>query len=134
MSSTSCQESTSPGHDLRPRRKLATRACDSCRARRRRCIFQPVVGHANRDGTCCVRCSGLGLPCTFDVPSRNRGPKKKRDQWVVSWDSGGCVYLYGAVLTLSGPSFRSLAEVAKSSSLRSPSSQASLMQGPDTCP
>ncbi|KAJ0150803.1 hypothetical protein HZ326_6737 [Fusarium oxysporum f. sp. albedinis] len=56
-------------------RQLSTRACDACRARRRKCVFP-------RDGaetaSHCVGCSRLHIQCSFDIPTRPRGPKRRR--------------------------------------------------------
>ncbi|WJG34377.1 beta-glucosidase [Fusarium oxysporum Fo47] len=55
-------------------RQLSTRACDACRARRRKCVFP-------RDGaetaSHCVGCSRLHIQCSFDIPTRPRGPKRR---------------------------------------------------------
>ncbi|CRK15939.1 hypothetical protein BN1723_010849, partial [Verticillium longisporum] len=60
-------------------RRLAARACDACRARRRRCIFPLGPGEDGGDGsTRCMGCSRLGIKCNFAIPTRPRGPKRRR--------------------------------------------------------
>ncbi|KAH6695132.1 hypothetical protein F5X68DRAFT_272596 [Plectosphaerella plurivora] len=70
--------SVSPGNDTAtPRRELAARACDACRARRRKCVFDSNSPDASAQ---CSGCSRLGIHCSFEIPTRPRGPKRKRDQ------------------------------------------------------
>ncbi|EEY17462.1 conserved hypothetical protein [Verticillium alfalfae VaMs.102] len=60
-------------------RRLAARACDACRARRRRCTFPLGPGEDGGDGsTRCIGCSRLGIECNFAIPTRPRGPKRRR--------------------------------------------------------
>ncbi|XEV07579.1 hypothetical protein FSHL1_012866 [Fusarium sambucinum] len=58
-------------------KQLTTRACDACRARRRKCVF-PKVGAGS--ALHCVGCSRLQIQCSFDIPTRPRGPKRRRTQ------------------------------------------------------
>ncbi|KAH8881963.1 hypothetical protein GQ53DRAFT_464974 [Thozetella sp. PMI_491] len=52
-------------------RTLARRACDACRVRRRRCCFGDSQAQ-------CRGCAHLGIPCSFVVPTRVRGPKRRK--------------------------------------------------------
>lgn len=54
-----------------PRTNLASRACDACRARRRKCHFDDAQQAQCRD------CARLGIACSFLVPTRPRGPKRR---------------------------------------------------------
>ncbi|KAH7241241.1 beta-glucosidase [Fusarium tricinctum] len=58
-------------------RQLTTRACDACRARRRKCVFPKVsTGPTSH----CIGCSRLHIQCSFDIPTRPRGPKRRSYQ------------------------------------------------------
>ncbi|KAH6997326.1 beta-glucosidase [Ilyonectria destructans] len=60
---------------------LARRACDACRARRRKCVFaegpppSQTQGQAAQAQAQCHDCLRLGITCSFLVPTRTRGPK-----------------------------------------------------------
>ncbi|KAF5004879.1 hypothetical protein FDECE_8661 [Fusarium decemcellulare] len=58
-------------------RELASRACDACRARRRKCVFPREGG---TPASQCMGCSKLHIQCSFAIPTRPRGPKRKRTQ------------------------------------------------------
>ncbi|OHE96942.1 hypothetical protein CORC01_07727, partial [Colletotrichum orchidophilum] len=61
------------------RSSIASRACDACRARRRKCHFDGSSSHAEGPPkTQCRDCSKLGIPCSFLVPTRPRGPKRRK--------------------------------------------------------
>ncbi|CAG8426848.1 unnamed protein product [Penicillium salamii] len=51
---------------------LSTQACDICRKRKVKCNIQQT-GHL----LSCLRCERLNLACTFALPSKTRGPKKR---------------------------------------------------------
>ncbi|KAF6819050.1 hypothetical protein CPLU01_13146 [Colletotrichum plurivorum] len=55
-----------------PRTNLVSRACDACRARRRKCHFDDA------QQTLCRDCARLGIACSFLVPTRPRGPKRRK--------------------------------------------------------
>ncbi|KAK1729299.1 uncharacterized protein BDZ83DRAFT_606108 [Colletotrichum acutatum] len=60
------------------RSSIASRACDACRARRRKCHFDGSSPHAEGPSpTQCRDCCRLGIPCSFLVPTRPRGPKRR---------------------------------------------------------
>ncbi|KPM36514.1 hypothetical protein AK830_g10046 [Neonectria ditissima] len=77
---------------------LARRACDACRARRRKCVFadehlqhqqqHPLpppqslqAGEPNSSSQQkCQDCLRLGISCSFLVPTRTRGPKRSGDE------------------------------------------------------
>ncbi|KAH7146315.1 beta-glucosidase [Dactylonectria macrodidyma] len=66
---------------------LARRACDACRARRRRCVFAdgpperagplPPMRSGPPSQAQCQDCIRLGISCSFLVPTRTRGPKRR---------------------------------------------------------
>ncbi|KAH7134618.1 beta-glucosidase [Dactylonectria estremocensis] len=65
---------------------LARRACDACRARRRRCVFAdgpperagpPPPRSGSPSQAQCQDCIRLGISCSFLVPTRTRGPKRR---------------------------------------------------------
>ncbi|KAF4782056.1 hypothetical protein HER10_EVM0007019 [Colletotrichum scovillei] len=61
------------------RSSIASRACDACRARRRKCHFDGSSPHAEGPSpTQCRDCCRLGIPCSFLVPTRPRGPKRRK--------------------------------------------------------
>ncbi|CAG8029675.1 unnamed protein product [Penicillium olsonii] len=55
-----------------PRAELSTQACDICRKRKVKCKAQ-----SSGYSLSCLRCERLNLACTFALPSRTRGPKKR---------------------------------------------------------
>lgn len=61
---------------------LARRACDACRARRRKCVFadgpRPSQSQAAQTQAQCHDCLRLGITCSFLVPTRTRGPKRRK--------------------------------------------------------
>lgn len=72
------------------RSSIASRACDACRARRRKCRFDEDEGEGdaspraavqnrtqNQTRTQCRDCRRLGIVCSFLVPTRPRGPKRR---------------------------------------------------------
>ncbi|KAK1473533.1 hypothetical protein CABS01_04195 [Colletotrichum abscissum] len=62
------------------RSSIASRACDACRARRRKCHFDGSSPHAEGPSpTQCRDCCRLGIPCSFLVPTRPRGPKRRSE-------------------------------------------------------
>ncbi|TID03842.1 hypothetical protein CH35J_002511 [Colletotrichum higginsianum] len=75
------------------RSSIASRACDACRARRRKCRFDEGEGEGegeaspraavqnrtqNQTRTQCRDCRRLGIVCSFLVPTRPRGPKRRK--------------------------------------------------------
>ena len=68
-------------------RGIARQACDGCRLRKAKCdtsnclvrsspdLDQP--NHSRSPARQCQRCASLGLACTFLLPSRTRGPRRK---------------------------------------------------------
>ncbi|KAF3806636.1 hypothetical protein GCG54_00004268 [Colletotrichum gloeosporioides] len=63
------------GPSTSSRASLASRACDACRARRRKCHFEE---DAQSPGAQCRDCIRLGISCSFLVPTRPRGPKRRK--------------------------------------------------------
>ena len=57
-----------------PKRVVASRACDSCRTRRIRCL-QP--DNTNDKSKPCKACREASLRCTFDLLNKRRGPPAK---------------------------------------------------------
>ncbi|MCJ1378022.1 hypothetical protein MMC17_001118 [Xylographa soralifera] len=70
---------TSPGSDVKSRLR---KACDSCSVRKVRCDEQ---------GPPCKACSALDIPCTFERPSRRRGPPNRHAEAIKKrrFDSSG---------------------------------------------
>ncbi|KAG8158636.1 hypothetical protein KVR01_011758 [Diaporthe batatas] len=68
------------------RSSISSRACDACRGRRRRCHFDNTLSpNAEPPGSAesqpqpkCYNCRRLGLTCSFLLPSRPRGPKRRK--------------------------------------------------------
>jgi hypothetical protein len=57
---------------------LIKQACDACKLRKVKCIYDdstqpPELGHRT-----CQRCSRLTIGCTFALPQKCRGPRKLR--------------------------------------------------------
>lgn len=91
-------EATPIAHMTSSTRAVVRQACDECRARKRRCeLFEdgqveasrlqwPLVnqGLAEAEGRCCRSCARLGVACTFLVPAKTRGRKRKRRENSVS--------------------------------------------------
>lgn len=67
------QDADAAAPDRPKPRELASRACDACRARRRKCVFATGAGTSR-----CQGCAKLGIDCSFAIPTRQRGPKRKR--------------------------------------------------------
>ncbi|KAK7420512.1 hypothetical protein QQX98_002710 [Neonectria punicea] len=78
---------------------LARRACDACRARRRKCVFaadddeqhprpHPQPGDSSTLNQKCQDCLRLGISCSFLVPTRTRGPKRRKRLSSTPHDSG----------------------------------------------
>lgn len=75
-----------------PKRIVASRACDSCRTRRIRCL-QP--DNTNDKSKPCKACREASLRCTFDLLNKRRGPPAK---WQVAQPFGRLVQDHGQVL------------------------------------
>jgi hypothetical protein len=68
---------SSSGQTPEPRpskRVVASRACDSCRTRRIRCL--PLDGASGKSQTC-KACNAGSVRCTFDLLNKKRGPPSK---------------------------------------------------------
>lgn len=87
-------ETESPQPGSRPQsRTVARHACDPCRLRKTRCELNAHAPPAQdgsgsqqpdrRAPSACRRCTSLGLSCTFLLPLRTRGPRKRYVMWSV---------------------------------------------------
>ncbi|KAH8659859.1 hypothetical protein BX600DRAFT_438095 [Xylariales sp. PMI_506] len=85
------QASSHPPPPRSSRIGMARHACDACRLRRVKCKFDPAAALSPlsqfpsdslaRDHdrpSQCSRCMRLDLACTFNLPTKPRGPKKRR--------------------------------------------------------
>lgn len=94
---------STPGNSGTPqpgsaRSSISSRACDACRGRRRKCHFDDASSpnaNAAAPGPSqpqpqCYNCRRLGIVCSFLLPSRPRGPKRRcvSQSRVVVWGSG----------------------------------------------
>jgi hypothetical protein len=68
------------------RSSISSRACDACRRRRRKCQFDDASlrpraaappPDPSQSQSKCNNCQRLGTACTFLLPSRPRGPKRR---------------------------------------------------------
>ena len=57
-----------------PKRVVASRACDSCRTRRIRCLQPDTTNDKSKP---CKACREASLRCTFDLLNKRRGPPAK---------------------------------------------------------
>ncbi|ORY58867.1 uncharacterized protein BCR38DRAFT_70978 [Pseudomassariella vexata] len=56
---------------------ISSRSCDACRTRKVRCeMSSPVLAEAEP----CKRCARLSVTCTFDIPTRTRGPRRRDER------------------------------------------------------
>ncbi|KAJ3038742.1 hypothetical protein HK097_003083, partial [Rhizophlyctis rosea] len=56
-------------------RKRQTKACDRCRAKKRRCDGEAGNGHEPPQA--CTICARANLICTWEAESKKRGPKRR---------------------------------------------------------
>ncbi|CAD0084604.1 unnamed protein product, partial [Aureobasidium vineae] len=56
---------------------LIKQACDACKLRKVKCIYDDSNQPAGATRRPCQRCSRLTFECTFAVPQRCRGPRKR---------------------------------------------------------
>ncbi|PYH44688.1 Zn(II)2Cys6 transcription factor [Aspergillus saccharolyticus JOP 1030-1] len=56
---------------------ISSKACDLCRKRKVKCELPSLSSPTDPTAARCARCERLNQPCTFIVPCKTRGPKKR---------------------------------------------------------
>lgn len=75
------------GDGRRRQSTLIKQACDACKLRKVKCIYNDSLQTTNAASNSCQRCLRLAIECTFSLPQKCRGPRKRRD-------NVGCVVKY----------------------------------------
>ena len=66
------------GRSRRRQSTLTKQACDACKIRKVKCIYDESSAPSGLNHRPCQRCSRLALECTFNLPQRCRGPRRPR--------------------------------------------------------
>ncbi|THV99385.1 hypothetical protein D6C86_07619 [Aureobasidium pullulans] len=66
------------GHVRRSRATLTKQACDACKTRKVKCTYDESVAPTATAHRPCRRCTRLAIDCTFTVPQKCRGPRRRR--------------------------------------------------------
>ena len=65
---------------------LAKQACDACKLRKVKCIYDDSIAPPDPHHRPCQRCSRMTIACTFSLPQKCRGPRRPRaDARYVLW-------------------------------------------------
>jgi hypothetical protein len=73
-----CHDSM-PDAQSRSRRRQSTltkQACDACKLRKVKCIYDHSVASTGLGHQPCQRCRRMTLDCTFSLPQKCRGPRR----------------------------------------------------------
>lgn len=71
-------DAQSVGRSERRQLTLTKQACDACKLRKVKCIYNESTASSELSHQPCQRCLRLTIDCTFSLPQKCRGPRRLR--------------------------------------------------------